>query len=115
MWYRFTRSIIFNILLGAAALFFAYHAYTLGKEIGAARIEARANEKKFTELQEKKRELERAIEELKHPETIEREAKERLNLKLPGEEVVVVVPTKKESVTTSPNAGFWEKVKFFFR
>lgn len=77
------------------------------------RKEAKDREEKIIELNQKKAELEAYIAELQSREAIEREAKERLNLKLPGEEVVIVVP-EKDSPEEAPK-NIWDKIKSFFR
>ena len=53
--------------------------------------------------------------ELETKEGAERDAKERLNLKNPGENVVVVVEKKKEIPEVTPRAQFfWERIGRFF-
>lgn len=70
---------------------------------------------KITELQQKKAQLEAYLQELQTKEALERRAKERLNLKKPGEEVVVVIPAeKKEESQTPAKISMWEKIKQFF-
>lgn len=72
-------------------------------------------EAELASLQQKKAELEAGLSRFQSEAYLEREAKRRLNLKKPGERVVIVVPEeKKEATTTSPS--FWQGVRaaFFF-
>jgi len=59
-------------------------------------------EERIQALEAEKQRLEEAIRALESPEAVERLAKEQLNLKKEGEEVVVVVPER--SATASPPA-----------
>lgn len=78
------------------------------------RSEVKNTEKEITELFKKKQELEAYLMELQTRAGIEREAKDRFNLKLPGEEVVVVVPKAEESKPQPQTASLWEKIREFF-
>lgn len=85
-----------------------WHTYGTWKEVKDETTEIAA-------LQARKEELEFAIAELSSKNAVEREAKRRLNLKSPGEEVVVVVSDK------SPQPGgetrrstFFERIKRYF-
>ena len=69
---------------------------------------------KIEQLKAKKRELETALTEIQTKEAVEREAKERLNLKNPGEQVVVIVPEKKDNQSEEQSMSFWAKFKSFF-
>lgn len=78
------------------------------------RQEAKNAERKVEELTRKKAELEAYLAELQTPEAVEREAKERLNLKKKGEEVVVVVPKDEKEDASVVSVTFWQKIKSFF-
>jgi cell division protein FtsB len=114
MWAKIKNSIPLNILLLAAALWIGYSAYSLVGEALALRKEARDSQAKIKQLAHKKAELEAYIAELESRGAVEREAKARLNLKLSGEEVVVVLPEE-----ISPGAeiqgSVWKKLQMFFR
>lgn len=109
---KFKNYIWFNILLWALAAVLGYAAWGMVRQALVLRKESSASFQKIEELSQRKQELEAALEELKLPSTIEREAKERLNLKKRGEEVVVVVPEEKESVKVE-GKSWWEKFKRF--
>ena len=76
--------------------------------------EARSNQEKIEELTKKKQELEAYLAELSTDEAIKREAKERLNLKEPGEEVVVVAAEEAGAEKNQENPSFWDRVKNLF-
>lgn len=81
------------------------HALSLSQESAKLREQAE-------ELKRQKANLQARLRELETHEAVEREAKDRLNLKIPGEEVVVVVPEKKEGVREEEH-GIWQKIKAF--
>lgn len=81
-----------NSIFLAVAVLVSWGSYNMVRQALTLRAESRNTGEKVEELLKKKQELEAYIAELEDPRTIEREAKERLNLKLAGEEVVVVVP-----------------------
>ncbi|MBI2021228.1 septum formation initiator family protein [Candidatus Giovannonibacteria bacterium] len=70
-------------------------------------------------LQETKKEsflLKNTLESLNTPEGLDREAREKFNLKKEGEEVAVFIEDKNEmvSATTTKKVEIWESVKKFF-
>lgn len=81
------------------------HAFSLSRE--SAELQGKAEE-----LKRQKADLEARLRELETREAVEREAKDYLNLKMPGEEVVVVVSEKKDGAKNN-NHGIWQKVKAF--
>ena len=114
MWVKIKRSVVINFFLLSLTLLIGYGALRGVLQALELRKEAKGKEKKIEELLEKKVELERYLAELENAEVVKREAKERLNLKEPGENVVVVVPVEEETSPTEPVAGnFWAKIKMF--
>lgn len=87
---KFKNSKSFSFLLFLAVLFVGYHTFSLVRETVFLSDESRAAEREIAELQHEKKRLEAAIAEFDNPSVIERKAKELLNLKLPGEKVLVV-------------------------
>ncbi len=69
-------------------------------------------ESRIHELEVEKERLQEAITALDDPEAVERLAKERLNLKNPGEEVVLVA---KKSEATPPRSGLSRFVPSWLR
>lgn len=115
MWHKLKNSIVFNIFIIALAAFLSVSAYRTVKQSFMVREQTAAEREQIEELKNKKAELEAYLAELQTKEAIEREAKAELNLKLPGEEVVVVVPGKKENAPEeAPKPTFWERIKLWF-
>lgn len=79
------------------------------------RKELQSAEEKLAQLLQKNKELEGKLAELDTKEGVEREAKERLNLKNTGESVVVLVPEKDvlPEGKDSGFASFWGWLKKF--
>ncbi|MFC1630062.1 septum formation initiator family protein [Patescibacteria group bacterium] len=61
-------------------------------------------------LEERKQELSAGISEVSNESYLEKEARERFNLKKPGEEVVVVVPTEEKDEEQEEQKSFWQKI-----
>lgn len=96
MWHYLKKSVLFNAFLLVFAFFLAYKtALIVGDGIRMHR-DAEDTQKRIEELTRKRQELERYLAELETAQAIEREAKERLNVKRSGEEVVVVVPEQRK-------------------
>ncbi len=92
---------------GAAvkAVFKAYGAYKTSEEIAA----------RARNLEEEKIRLEERIERLGTPEGLEKEAKERFNVKKPGEEVLIIVNPVNAPTSSDIKAsgGFWGFISNF--
>lgn len=111
---KIQNSIWFNILLFLVAVFLSVAAYKSVKQALYFKKETDENKTKISELLKKKNELEIKIEEFQTIETKERSAKERLNLKKPGEEVVVVLPEETQLPKDIEKTDLWSKVRDFF-
>ncbi len=112
---RVRQSPWFQILLVAVFVWAAFSAFRLGSSVVTLWREARELDRKVAEIEEKNRLLEAAIAELDIPEAVEREAKERLNLKKAGEAVVVVVPDPaRDADAEEREEGWWSRVRKFF-
>lgn len=97
------------------AISVSYSAARMVRDVFIVRTESKEVVKKIEELTRKKQELELALAEIQTKEAIEREAKARLNLKNPGEEVVVVVPEKKVSAPQDSPVSFWSRLISLFK
>ena len=98
-------------LIAASALRVSWRAYT-------AREARQKTEEGLKELQQEKSELEARISKLEHPAGIEKEAKERFNVKSPGEEVIVILelPAATSSASKgSYGAGLWRAFLRMFK
>ena len=97
------------------AISLSYSATRMVRSVLKVQTESEEMTRKIEDLERKKKELELAIAEIQTREAVEREAKTRLNLKKPGEEVVVVVPEKKVSASQAPPTSFWSKFISLFQ
>lgn len=113
------NSIFANLALLLLAVLAAYGAFNLARYGLELKKESQGVQKKIEELARKNRGLESALAELDTKEAVERRAKERLNLKLPGEKVVVLVPQDLSANQTNQAQisvffKFWNQAKNFF-
>ena len=116
MRHSLAKSLIVNILLVVIAVAVSYSAARMVRDALVVRRESSMNNAKIEELKKKKQELEQYLAELQTKEAMEREAKERLNLKKIGEKVVVIVPDKmKDAIQGVSSEGFWGRITSFFR
>ena len=72
--------------------------------------EEKGFEKRIAELREKNEAMKKEIEYTETDGFLEREGKSRLNLKKPGEEVVVIVEENTPPSEGAPPRGFWERL-----
>ena len=112
------KNTLVNLTFIVALLLVGHNTYQVVRRSFALKKESAATKAKIEQLTRRKQELEAQITELKSAPAVERQAKERLNMKNSGEEVVVVVPEKntvpqKKSAATPPS--FWDRLKGFFR
>lgn len=108
------KSLVINILLGIVVGGAVYTAINMLINVRVAQKEGESVEAKREELTRKKKKLEAYVAELQRAEAVEREAKDLLNLKKPGENVVVVVPEEKKENSAPLVASaqsWWSKIK----
>ena len=107
---RAVLSVLLLFLMGVGVM--SFRALEAGWEAEAERAAVR---ERLQELEKKKNALTSELEVLRSEEGIEREARQKLNLHKPGEEVVIIkeantVPVENDAA----HASFWEKVKQWF-
>ena len=107
------ESLFFSILLGV--LVFVVIGFLI---VSNLRINQRRNElnsqlrslqQELQILEVKKTQLESGLSESLEESYLEEEARERFNLKKPGEEVVAVLPAEEEEGDMEEK-GFWQKI-----
>lgn len=114
MWDMIKKSLILNLVFVCVLVGVAYGTYSMVRRTLVVRMERRVTDERVQELLRKKEKLEIQVRELETREVAEREAKERLNLKNPGEEVVVVVPeTHSGASVHTERRGMWERISAF--
>ena len=108
------KQIAINSFLIVVAMIASYSAARMVRNSIVTRTQSEEMTKKIEELKAKKVELEAQLQEIQTKSAVEREAKERLNMKNPGEEVVVVVPEKKDATGQEAPQSLWTKFKSMF-
>ena len=112
MWEKIKTSLPVHILMAAGIAAIAGGLLGIARETIALRAEYVAAMAKIGTLWGERARLSARITELATPEAVEREAKEKLNLKKKGERVVVVVPDQPPQ-EPQPAAGRWQKMRGF--
>ena len=110
-----SQPIFFYTVLGIIILIIVGFLVISNLKINKKRNELLAQinylEKEIQTLEEKKQKLEAGVLEQGTQDYLEKEAREKLGLKKPGEEVVVVLPPKETSEgKTQKNKTFWQKI-----
>lgn len=108
------QTIFFSIFLGCLILIVIGFLVISNWKINQKRVELRSQiealRKEIQILEEKKQELEAGISQTKGEEYLEKEAREKLGLKKPGEEVVAILPPEKnEEDYNPPTTRPWKK------
>lgn len=111
MWDLLKRSWLLNLSLLLVLVVVGVGAFEEARIALQLKREEEAQSIKVAELQKRKSDLEAKLLSLDHPEGVEREAKGRLNLKKPGEEVVVVLSDDSVGSSSADRATFWDRVK----
>ena len=79
-------------------------------------LQVKGLEKEFQELEKKNKELKLGFSQLSNEDYLEKMAREKLGLKKPGEEVVVVLPAPEiEKEVQTDKKGIWQTVSEFIR
>jgi len=103
--------IILGILFFAIIGFLAVSNFRINKKKIELQSQADSLKKEIQILEEKKEQLRAGILEGESETFLEKEARDRLGLKKPGEEVVAVLPPKENSEgKTQENESFLQKI-----
>ena len=111
--------IFFSILLGALILVVVTFLIVSNWKINQKRAEYNVQLENLQEqlqlLEIKRQQLQAQTSQTSEEEYLEEQAREKFNLKKPGEEVVAVLPPEEEG--EEPEKGFlgkfWDKIKFW--
>ena len=103
--------IILGILFFAIIGFLAFSNFRINKKKIELQSQADSLKKEIQILEEKKEQLRAGILEGESETFLEKEARDRLGLKKPGEEVVAVLPPK-ETTQEKPqqNKSLWQRI-----
>ena len=99
------------VFIAVSALFGAVRMVRQTLALRGERAAARAG---LEALDRQKKELGSRLTELDTPEAVEREAKARLQLRQPGETVVVVVPEEQSEPPATTPSTLWRRINQFF-
>jgi len=103
--------IILGILFFAIIGFLAVSNFRINKKKIELQSQADSLKKEIQILEEKREQLRAGILEGESESYLEKEARDRLGLKKPGEEVVAVLPPKEtQGTSTQENKTFWQKI-----
>jgi len=103
--------IILGILFFAIIGFLAFSNFRINKKKIELQSQADSLKKEIQILEEKREQLRAGILEGESESYLEKEARDRLGLKKPGEEVVAVLPPKEtQGTSTQENKTFWQKI-----
>ena len=114
MWNRITRSLSANLALILLAIVCVSGAVSLARQAASVLRDSASARARVEELAAKKKKLEEEIRERTREESVRYQAKARLNLKNPGENIVVILPEKKEPAPEAPYP-LWQKITSFFQ
>lgn len=107
------QNLFFSVLLGSAILIIVGYLVVsnlrINQKRGELEYQRRVLEEKIQELELKRQGLEAQISQTLEEDYLEKEAREKLNLKKPGEEVVAVLPSEEEEKKPAERS-FWEKI-----
>lgn len=110
------QAIFFPVLFGLFALalviFLIVSSFRINRRRKELISQIQALEKEIQILGEKNRELKAGVDETLTESYLEKEARERLGLKKPGEEVVAIkkITPEEESKETEKEKNLWEKI-----
>ncbi len=108
----YTRRLVINVGLAVLAVAVLVSAVATARETISLKRQERALTRELTVLVEKKQHLEEELGALHRAGTVERRAKEQLNLKYPGEEVVLVTTESlpQEQSATTTVLSWWKRL-----
>lgn len=111
--------ILFGILILVIAGFLVSSNLKINKKRNELKFQISQLEKEIQFFKERNEQLKAGILERETQDYLEREIRERLNLRKPGEEVVVVLPppeTEEESLPAEKSfwGDWWQKIKNFW-
>ena len=102
--------IFIGALIFGALGFFIFSNFRISRKRAELQDQIQRLQKEIQIAEQKNQELKAGIAETQSEASLEKEAREKLNLKKPGEEVAVVLPAK-ETVEVQPEKeSFWKKL-----
>lgn len=109
-----SKSLFFIISLGILVVFLIFVSVVSNWKIHKKRSDLKAQieqlEKEIESIEKRNQELRAGISQSLTEISLEREAREKLNLKKPGEQVITVLPPEEELREIEENKSFWKKI-----
>jgi len=108
------KTVFFSVLILLLIFFFIgfliVSNWRINQRRGELISQIKILEKAIEELEKKNQELKAGMSQFSDEGYLEKEAREKLGLKKPGEEVVVVLPPPEKEEETKEEKGFWQKI-----
>ena len=95
----------FGVLILGVVGFLVVSNFRISQKRAALNSQIEWLKEEISAAQERKQQLEAQINQSSGEAYLEREARERLNLKKPGEEVVIVLPSAEQETSESAQTG----------
>lgn len=102
--------VFFGFLILTVIGFLSVANFRISQKRSAMNSQIEKLKAEIKDAEEKKRQLEARLTESSGDEFLEKEAREKLNLKKPGEEVVAILPAEEEKNEEPMKQNFWDKI-----
>ncbi|MDO8558721.1 MAG: septum formation initiator family protein [bacterium] len=100
----------FGILILTVVGFLAFSNFRISQRRAILNSQIEQLKAEIKAAEEKNRQLQVQAYESSQEEFLEKEAREKLNLKKPGEEVVAVLPSEEDKTEEPQKQSFWDKI-----
>lgn len=113
------QTLFFSTLLGVLVLivigFLVISNWKISQKRAILYSQIEALRKEIQVLEEKKQQLEAQISNLTEKDYLEKEARERFNLKKPGEKVVTILPEENKGSSFQKKRSWWNFLDWLVR
>lgn len=99
-----------GVLIVGALGFFIFSNFRISRKKAELQGQIQLLQKEIQAAEEKNQQLKAGIAETQSEANLEKEAREKLNLKKPGEEVAVILPAKETPPVEPKKENFWQKI-----
>lgn len=116
-WRQIISSNIVLALLAAVVVWLSAHTVGIWRQREAVRREAERLEEQVQKIRAEREQLQAQLSEINDPEVLEYEARSRLNIKKPGEEVLIIVEdeVQNKQVDQDSERGFFDTLLRFLK
>lgn len=109
-WQDIILQVVFGFLILTILGFLAVSNIRISQRRAALNSQIDKLKAEVKAAKEKKQELQAQVNQSLQGEYLEQEAREKLNLKKPGEEVVTVLPAETNKTDEPKKQSFWDKI-----